>query len=54
MFSGGIMGGVFFPCCEMSLWTGGGVKVEETKDVFFLVRRDVPSLRWRSFVLGVT
>ena len=51
MFSGGMMGGVFLPCWEMSLWTGE-VKEEETPDVFFLVRREVPSLRWRRRVVG--
>jgi len=28
------------------------MKVEDATDVFFLVRREVPSLRWRRDVVG--
>jgi len=52
MLSGGMMRGVFLPCWEISWWTGGGMKVEDATDVFFLVRREVPSLRWRRDVGG--
>ena len=33
--------------------TTRGELVEETPDVFFYVRREVPSFRWRSLVLDV-
>ena len=33
--------------------TTKGEVVEETPGVFFLVRREAPSFRWRSLVLGV-
>ena len=38
---------VFLQCWEVSLWRGGGGKVEETPDLFCLVGREVPSLKWR-------